>query len=146
MAPAESKAPANLPAELDKYEIAASIGSGHTATVRATGEKVAVKVIKKPEKDCKLKRMLEVEKDILGRISHPNVVKIHEIFESPTNLYIVMELVEGGDLFDRIVSKGHFTEETTLRLTKELLEALHYLHTTPHVAHRDLKPENLLLA
>jgi len=141
----------DIPAELEKYELNSSIGSGHTATVhsatvRATGEKVAVKVIKKPEKDCKLKRMLEVEKDILGRISHPNVVKIHEIFESPTNLYIVMELVEGGDLFDRIVSKGHFTEETTLRLTKELLEALHYLHTTPHVAHRDLKPENLLLA
>lgn len=140
-----------MPAELEKYELDTSIGSGHTATVhaatvRATGEKVAVKVIKKPEKDCKLKRMLEVEKDILGRISHPNVVKVYEIFESPTSLYIVMELVEGGDLFDRIVSEGHFNEETTLRLTKELLEALHYLHTTAHVAHRDLKPENLLLA
>lgn len=152
MAPTEATPPpANLPAELAKYDIETSIGSGHTATVhsatvRATGERVAVKVIKKPEKDCKLRRMLEVEKDILGRISHPNVVKVHEIIESPTALYIVMELVEGGDLFDRIVANGHFGEATAARLTRELLEALHYLHITAHVAHRDLKPENILLA
>lgn len=137
-------------AALQKYEFLHELGSGHTAQVRlakivATGESVAIKVIKKPKEECKLKAMLEVEKDILRRIKHPNLVSVVEIIETADVLYIVMELVEGGDLFDMIVKHEFFSEVDAQRITKELLDALHYLHSTAHVAHRDLKPENILL-
>lgn len=70
--------------------------------------------------------------------------RLYETFDEGTDFYIVTELVEGGELFDRIVSKAHYTEKEARDLIKSLLETLNYMHTTG-VVHRDLKPENLLL-
>ena len=72
------------------------------------------------------------------------VFRLYETFDEGTDYYIVTELVEGGELFDRIVSKAHYTEKEARDLIKSLLETLNYMHTTG-VVHRDLKPENLLL-
>ena len=70
--------------------------------------------------------------------------RLYETFDEGTDFYIVTELVEGGELFDRIVSKAHYTEKEARDLIKSLLETLNYMHTVG-VVHRDLKPENLLL-
>lgn len=69
---------------------------------------------------------------------------MYEVFEEGTDFYIVTELVNGGELFDRIVSKSHYTEKEARDLIKKLLETLAYMHEN-NVVHRDLKPENLLL-
>jgi calcium/calmodulin-dependent protein kinase I len=72
------------------------------------------------------------------------VCRLFEVFEEGTEFYIVTELVQGGELFDRIVSKSHYTEKEARDLVKLFLETMAYMHEAD-VVHRDLKPENLLL-
>ncbi|XP_060080975.1 calcium/calmodulin-dependent protein kinase type 1-like [Ylistrum balloti] len=86
---------------------------------------------------------LENEVDVLRRLKHPNIVQLLEVFEEKTNVYLVMELVTGGELFDRIVEKGSYTEKDASSLIKQVLEAVDFMHELG-VVHRDLKPENLL--
>lgn len=70
--------------------------------------------------------------------------RLYETFEEGNDIYIVTELVEGGELFDRIVSKSHYNEKGARDLVKLMLETIDYVHRSGYV-HRDLKPENLLL-
>jgi calcium/calmodulin-dependent protein kinase I len=76
-------------------------------------------------------------------VKHPNIVQLLDLCDNKTHLYLVMELVTGGELFDRIVAKGNYSEKDASILTKQILEAVHYLHQMG-IVHRDLKPENLL--
>lgn len=80
--------------------------------------------------------------------NHANAIlicyRLYETFDEGTDFYIVTELVEGGELFDRIVSKAHYTEKEARDLIKLVLETMLYMHNAG-VVHRDLKPENLLL-
>jgi len=80
---------------------------------------------------------------VFYRLDHPNVVKLLEAYESKSYVYLVMELVTGGELFDRIVEKGSYTEKDAADLIKQVLSAVNYMHESG-VVHRDLKPENLL--
>jgi len=82
---------------------------------------------------------------ILQTIQHPHIIKIADVFETETDLFLILELVSGGDLFDRIVSKSFYKEDEAKILFGKLVEAVAYLHSTG-IAHRDLKPENILLA
>jgi len=130
-----------------EYEIGDTLGTGHFSKVklgihRQTGEKVAVKIIQKPT-GSKI-AMLKAEVDILTRCDHPNVVKMHACYETEKILYLVLELLTGGELFDCIIAKGHYSEADARTLTITLLDAIKYLHSQG-VAHRDLKPENILL-
>ncbi|XP_010117922.1 PREDICTED: calcium/calmodulin-dependent protein kinase type 1D-like, partial [Chlamydotis macqueenii] len=77
------------------------------------------------------------------RIKHENIVALEDIYESPNHLYLVMQLVSGGELFDRIVEKGFYTEKDASTLIRQVLDAVYYLHRMG-IVHRDLKPENLL--
>ena len=77
------------------------------------------------------------------QIEHPNIIALKEIFDSKSKLYLVMELVSGGELFDRIVEKGSYTEKDASILIKKVVDAISYLHGKG-IVHRDLKPENLL--
>ncbi|XP_052121845.1 calcium/calmodulin-dependent protein kinase type 1 [Frankliniella occidentalis] len=77
------------------------------------------------------------------RLTHPNIVQLLETFEDKHKVYLVMELVTGGELFDRIVQKGSYTEKDASDLIRQVLEAVDYMHQQG-VVHRDLKPENLL--
>lgn len=79
----------------------------------------------------------------MKKVSHQNVLKLHEIYEDQSRVFIVMELVEGSELFDRIVDKGYYTEKNATNIVKQILSAVAYLHDIG-IAHRDLKPENLL--
>ena len=88
---------------------------------------------------------LRAECRVLAELSHPHVVQMQEIFESPQRLLIVMERAEGGALLERIVERGWFTEPDALHVMRQLVGVLSFMHTHG-VIHRDIKPENILLA
>ena len=132
------------------YEIGDQLGSGNFAVVKKAINKqkdskipkeVAIKIIDK----AKVEDMGDItrEIEIMQDISHPNVINLFEIFDEPKKMNLVMELVTGGELFDRIVAKGSYSEKDAAQCLKELCSALKYLHEKK-IVHRDLKPENLL--
>ena len=134
------------------YEIGDQLGSGNFAVVKKAINKqkdskipkeVAIKIIDK----AKVEDMGDItrEIEIMQDISHPNVINLFEIFDEPKKMNLVMELVTGGELFDRIVAKGSYSEKDAAQCLKELCSALKYLHEKK-IVHRDLKPENLLYA
>nr|XP_046234741.1 calcium/calmodulin-dependent protein kinase type 1D [Scatophagus argus] len=112
------------------------------AQERLTGRMFAVKCI--PKKALKGKESsIENEIAVLRKIKHENIVALEDIYESPDHLYLIMQLVSGGELFDRIVEKGFYTEKDASKLIRQVLDAVNYLHKMG-IVHRDLKPENLL--
>jgi calcium/calmodulin-dependent protein kinase I len=113
----------------------------------AAGDGAAIKVIKKPSSRRAVERveLLRAEVQILRSIQHPNIVRLYDVYESPNRLYLVMELLTGGELFDRIVGLGKFSEDDARYFTFKMLNAVLYLHDR-NICHRDLKPENILLA
>ncbi|KAJ4459574.1 putative Serine/threonine-protein kinase Chk2 [Paratrimastix pyriformis] len=134
------------------YDIGEVLGSGNFSTVkiglhRATGQKYAVKIIEKKKfwlQSGDRKDALMDEVRILKQVKHPNIINIREIFDSPSHLYLILELVTGGELFDRIV-KGRFPEPYARKIFRQMLCAVMYLHSEG-IVHRDLKPENILYA
>jgi len=132
-----------------KYEIGKQLGKGNFSIVkkcvnRETGMEYALKIIDKEQVKGK-EEMIETECEILRRVSHPNIISMIETFDTDTKLYVVMDLATGGELFDRIVAKGSYTEKDASKLVKKMLEAIAYLHTHD-IVHRDLKPENILFS
>jgi len=135
-------------AEIAKsYTMGSQLGSGNFAVVKkavrkADGQEVAIKIIDK----AKVEDMNDItrEIEIMGQIDHPNVIKLFEIFDEPKKMQLVMELVTGGELFDKIVALGSYTEKDAASVMKTLCSALEYLHEKK-IVHRDLKPENILL-
>lgn len=78
-------------------------------------------------------------------MDHPNVLKIFEIFDEIDFIYLVLELLKGGELFDRIVEKENYSEKEAAETVRPIVDALRYCHSLG-IIHRDLKPENLLYA
>ena len=113
------------------------------ATRKADGKKFAAKIIKKSKLNPEELAVVHDEVEIMHMIDHPNCVKLYEMFETKKKLYLVMELLTGGELFDRITSKGQFSEREAAHVIKQVAQALKYLHAEG-VVHRDLKPENLI--
>jgi len=136
--------------DIDKmYEFKGELGRGafsvvYMATQRATGVQYAVKVINKKDLGKDYEKNLKMEVDILKKVNHPNIIALKELFDTPDKLYLVMELVTGGELFDKIVEKGSYTEHEAGQLVRKIVSAVDYLHNLG-IVHRDLKPENLLL-
>jgi len=79
----------------------------------------------------------------MRQVHHSNIIKMHDIFDSRSKMCLVLDLMEGGELFDRIIEKGHFSEKDAAQSFVEMVRALEYLHAKK-IVHRDLKPENLL--
>jgi len=132
-----------------KYEVKEELGRGAFSVVklgvnRKTKEKVAIKIIDRNDVGKDYEKNLRMEMDILRRVEHPNIIALQEMIESGNKLYFVMELVTGGELFDRIVEKGSYSEEDAKILVRKIVAAIDYLHKQ-NIAHRDLKPENLLV-
>ncbi|XP_074554222.1 calcium/calmodulin-dependent protein kinase type 1D [Halichoeres trimaculatus] len=112
------------------------------AQEKLTSRMFAVKCI--PKKALKGKESsIENEIAVLRKIKHENIVALEDIYESADHLYLIMQLVSGGELFDRIVEKGFYTEKDASTLIRQVLDAVNYLHRMG-IVHRDLKPENLL--
>jgi calcium/calmodulin-dependent protein kinase I len=116
------------------------------ATMKKDGSKWAIKVIKKQSLSAEDDKQLQSEVQVLETVHHENIVKLNETFDTTQNLYMVMEVCAGGELFDRIVEKDHYSEEQARDALKQIATALHYCHTHEEgpIVHRDLKPENLL--
>uniref|UniRef100_A0A8C5EMG8 Calcium/calmodulin-dependent protein kinase type 1D-like n=1 Tax=Gouania willdenowi TaxID=441366 RepID=A0A8C5EMG8_GOUWI len=108
---------------------------------KMTGKAFAMKCVKK--KQQKKDPNLENEITVLRRIKHDNVVGMEDFYESRTHYYLVMELVSGGELFDRILDRGVYSEKDASSVIQQVLQAVSYLHQNG-VVHRDLKPENIL--
>jgi len=133
----------------DKYTFKEELGRGafsivKLAVAKESGDKVAIKVIDKSKMSEQYKKNLQMETEILKKVDHPNIIKMIEIFETEEYLFLVMELVTGGELFDKIVEKGCYTEKDAASLVYKIVSAIDYLHELD-ICHRDLKPENLLL-
>ncbi|XP_062868409.1 calcium/calmodulin-dependent protein kinase type IV [Trichomycterus rosablanca] len=128
------------------YTVGPELGRGATSVVYRCKEKqaekpYAAKVLKKTID----KKIVRTEIGVLLRLSHPNIIRLKEIFETETEISLILELVTGGELFDRIVERGYYSERDAAHVIKQILEAVAYLHENG-VVHRDLKPENLLYA
>ncbi|XP_004526414.1 SNF-related serine/threonine-protein kinase [Ceratitis capitata] len=131
------------------YDLEETLGSGHFAVVKLarhvfTGAKVAVKVVDKTKLDEISKAHLFQEVRCMKLVQHPNVVRLYEVIDTPTKLYLVLELGDGGDLYDYIMKhEGGLSEEYARKYFKQILKAITYCHQL-HVVHRDLKPENVV--
>ncbi|GLT59891.1 hypothetical protein SLA2020_326860 [Shorea laevis] len=133
-----------------KYELGKTLGEGTFAKVKfarniETGENVAIKILDK-EKVLKHKMIGQIKREIstMKLIRHPNVIRLYEVMASKSKIYIVLEFVTGGELFDKIASRGRLKEDEARKYFQQLINAVDYCHSRG-VYHRDLKPENLLL-
>ncbi|KAF6802368.1 serine/threonine protein kinase [Colletotrichum sojae] len=150
-----------------------TLGKGSSARVRLckhriSGELAAVKIVPKktayliqagslaelhdyddslPERingEMRVPLSIEREVAILKLVDHPNVMKVYDIWENRSEIYLVLEYVEQGDLFDYINTNGRFSEEAAMLVFRQMMSALQYCHSF-NICHRDLKPENILL-
>jgi len=132
----------------DVYSLDESIGSGQFSVVyraqnKHTGELVAVKQIDKSHLDAKQRESIQTEIAICQLVSHPYVITLKEVFETQSEMYLVMPL-SNGDLFSYLKSKKRIEEPMSKRIIWNLLDALKYIHALG-IVHRDLKPENILM-
>lgn len=135
-----------------KYELGQELGRGefgitYLCSDRETGERLACKSISKkklrtPVDVQDVRREVEIMKHLPN---HPNIVSLKATYEDENAVHLVMELCEGGELFDRIVARGHYTERAAAVVTKTIVEVVEICHKHG-VMHRDLKPENFLFA
>jgi len=132
----------------DFYDVGKEIGRGAFSIVRegvnkTTGKKVAIKSIR--TRFIKNKLLIR-EIDIMKKVgNHTNILKLFEVFETKNFLYLVLELVTGGELFDQIVARGEYSEKDASNIVRQIISAVAHLHANG-IAHRDLKPQNLLCA
>eukprot|EP00607_Mallomonas_marina_P006248 CAMPEP_0182437152 /NCGR_PEP_ID=MMETSP1167-20130531/84846_1 /TAXON_ID=2988 /ORGANISM="Mallomonas Sp, Strain CCMP3275" /LENGTH=455 /DNA_ID=CAMNT_0024629957 /DNA_START=152 /DNA_END=1519 /DNA_ORIENTATION=- len=136
--------------KVGKYELFRTLGEGTFGKVKyavntETNEAVAIKVLDK-EKIQKQNMGAQIKKEIsiMKMVRHTYVVGMKEVLASRTKIFIVLELVTGGELFDKIVNEGRFGEEKARFYFRQLVEGVEYCHGLG-ICHRDLKPENLLL-
>jgi len=132
----------------DTYTIGKELGRGTFSVVKQgthkrTGEKYAVKFIDKKFVDQEDLVLLSREIDIMKKVNHENVLSLKEIYETDTQLALVMELVTGGELFFKIVERGSYSERDASAIVRQIISGVKYLHSLG-IAHRDIKPENLL--
>ncbi|PIA37921.1 hypothetical protein AQUCO_02900048v1 [Aquilegia coerulea] len=136
--------------QLGKYELGRTLGEGNFGKVKfakniETGQAFAVKILEKKKIiDLNITEQIKREIGTLKLLKHPNVVRLYEVLASKTKIYMVLEYVTGGELFDRIATKGRLPEDKGRKLFHQLIDAISYCHDKG-VYHRDLKPENVLI-
>ncbi|GIY27634.1 hypothetical protein CDAR_211661 [Caerostris darwini] len=131
------------------YDLGDTLGRGHFAVVKLakhvfTGEQVAVKVIDKTRLDDVSRAHLFQEVRCMKLVQHPNVVRLYDVIDTQTKLYLILELGDGGDMYDYILKhENGVDEETAKKYFRQIVHAISYCHKL-HVVHRDLKPENVV--
>jgi len=110
-----------------------------------TGHRVAIKILNRRKiQAMDMEEKVRREIKILRLFMHPHIIRLYEVIETSTDIYVVMEYVKGGELFDHIVEKGRLPEDDARRFFQQIISGVEYCHRNM-VVHRDLKPENLLL-
>ncbi|XP_063336060.1 serine/threonine-protein kinase BRSK2 isoform X6 [Pelmatolapia mariae] len=131
------------------YRLEKTLGKGQTGLVKlgvhcVTCQKVAIKIVNREKLSESVLMKVEREIAILKLIEHPHVLKLHDVYENKKYLYLVLEHVSGGELFDYLVKKGRLTPKEARKFFRQIMSALDFCHSHS-ICHRDLKPENLLL-
>ncbi|XP_028407211.1 serine/threonine-protein kinase BRSK2-like [Dendronephthya gigantea] len=131
------------------YFLNQTLGKGQTGIVRlgihcTTKEKVAVKIIDRTKLSPQILSKVEREIAIMKLIEHPHVLRLYDVYENNTHLFLILEYVGGGELFDYLVKRGRLTIKEARRFFTQIISAMDFCHKHC-VCHRDLKPENLLL-
>jgi len=134
----------------NKYIFGRKIGEGAFGTVSIVEDKIshlkwACKVVNKTKGSVSSFEQLQQEINIMKQLNHPYVVKLHEVYETPKKIYIIMENYDGGELVSKIREKSYCSEEDVRIIMSRLADAVAYLHEQG-IVHRDLKPENILLS
>ncbi|CAK9162949.1 unnamed protein product [Ilex paraguariensis] len=135
---------------LRNYKLGKTLGIGSFGKVKIaehllTGHKVAIKILNRRKiKNLEMEEKVRREIKILRLFMHPHIIRLYEVIETPTDIYVVMEYVKSGELFDYIVEKGRLQEDEARMFFQQIISGVEYCHRNV-VVHRDLKPENLLL-
>ncbi|KAL0482125.1 serine/threonine-protein kinase [Acrasis kona] len=137
--------------KIGPFILGETLGEGSTGKVKQavhkdTGQKVAIKIINKAILTDKpsLRRKVEREIAVMKLINHKHVIRLFDVLQTKKYLFLIIEHVEGGELFEYIVNNGRLSVEEAFHFFKQILEGLEYCHQNL-ICHRDLKPENLLL-
>lgn len=159
--------PHTHPEKIGPWKLGKTLGRGATGRVllgvhQTTGQKAAVKVVSKSElgdgdysahnpsggahntNATPLPYGIEREIIIMKLLTHPNVLRLYDVWETSKALYLVLEYVEGGELFDLLVERGPLHEQEAVKYFRQIILGTAYCHALG-ICHRDLKPENLLL-
>lgn len=131
------------------YRLDKTLGKGQTGLVKlgihcVTGQKVAIKIINRSKLSESVLQKVEREIAIMKLIEHPHVLGLYDVYENKKFLYLILEHVSGGELFDHLVSKGRLSIREARKFFRQIISALDFCHCHS-ICHRDLKPENLLL-
>lgn len=131
------------------YDLGKTIGRGQFGKVKLarhvlTGEKVAVKIIRKRKLDPETMKLIRREIYIMKMLEHSHIIRLYEVLETQRVLFLIMEYASGGEALDFVIAKGKMSEERARKLFRQVLHAVSYCHKRS-VCHRDLKAENILL-
>jgi hypothetical protein len=135
---------------IGRYRLLKTLGEGAFSKVKLgqhmdTGKTFAIKVIDIREVHAQnMEGQLQREIDVMSRMDHPSLIKLHEVINSPRNIFLVLDLAAGGELFNKLAQDGALAEPVGRCYFQQLIDALDYMHSLGAI-HRDLKPENLLL-
>lgn len=138
------------PVVIGTYRLSKTLGIGAFGKVKlaehvTTGHKVAVKILNRAKiVALDMSEKVKREINILQRCTHPHIIRLYEVIDTPTDIFVVMEYVSNGELFDYIVSKGRLAPDEARHFFHQIISGVEYCHYH-HIVHRDLKPENLLL-
>ncbi|CAI5941865.1 unnamed protein product [Closterium sp. NIES-64] len=141
---------ANAEFYLPNYRLGKTLGVGSFGKVKVaehvlTGHKVAIKILNRRKiRSMDMEEKVRREIKILRLFMHPHIIRLYEVIETPADIFVVMEYVKAGELFDYIVEKGRLLEDEARRFFQQIVSGIEYCHRNM-VVHRDLKPENLLL-
>ena len=137
--------------EIGDYYVLESIGSGSYGKVKLaehkdTGQKVAIKIVKKNAIENRPDMAIKIQREIslMRLLDHPHLMKLIDVCESPRHLYIILEFAAHGELFDFLVDRGSLSVELAIKLFRQIIYGLEFLHAHS-ICHRDIKPENILL-
>lgn len=135
--------------QIKQYKLLKTIGKGNFARVMLarhlpTGSEVAIKIIDKTQLNANSLEKLFREVSIMKILNHPNIVKLYEVIETEKTLYLAMEYINNGEVFEYLVKNGRMKENVARQKFRQIVSAVQYLHSK-NIIHRDLKAENLLL-